>query len=145
MKLTEIRTEWEKDSVIDDLKIGDEAIKNSKLHSKYLGELIEYKMKLAQHKSDYKLLRQVKFRYYRGELTREELSQYELPQYQGPKHLKNEMGEILDGDKDLLDILKKIEYCEITISTLESIIKSIFSRGFDIKNHIDFEKFRSGY
>ncbi len=145
MNLAEIKSQWEQDSVIDDLDIGSESLKNSKLHSKYLGELVNYKMKLTQHKFDYKLLRQVKFRYYRGELSREELLKYELTQYQGPKHLKNEMGEILDGDQELIDICKKIEYCEIVISTLESIIKSIFSRGFDIKNHIEFEKFRSGF
>lgn len=145
MKLTEIKSEWSKDCNINDLNIGQESINNAKLHSKYISELIEYKLKKAGHESDYKLLRIVKFRYYRGELSKDELDKYDMEQYQGPKFLKNELNEMLDGDNDLLEIMRKIEYCEITISTLESILKSIFSRGYDIKNFIEYEKFRSGY
>lgn len=145
LKLTEIKDEWKNDCIINDLDIGTESIKNAKLHAKYISELIDRKLKLAELKSDYKLLRRVKFRYFRGELTKEELAQYELVQYQGPKHLKNEMNEILDGDEELVQILNRIEYNEITISTLESILKSIASRGYDIKNFIEYEKYRSGY
>lgn len=144
MNLTQIKESWEQDCQIDDLQISSESIRVPKLHSKYLNELVNYKLKQSKHKSDYKLLRKVKFRYYRGDLTKHELEQYGLEQYQGPKHLKNEMAEILDGDEDLIEVLTKIEYCDIVIQTLESIMKSISSRNFEIKNFIDYEKFRSG-
>lgn len=144
MNLHEIIISWKLDSVIDEFNISNESIRNAKLHSKYLGELVEYKRNLIDYKSDYNIMRQFKRRYYRGELSKEELTKYSLSQYQGPKHLKTEMIEILDGDEDLINIQKNIDMCELAITTLESIIKSIFSRGFDIKNHIENEKFRSG-
>jgi hypothetical protein len=144
MNLDEIIENWKIDSVIDSYNISNEAIKNAKLHSKYLTELVNFKSKLIDLKSDYNLMRQFKRRYYRGELSKEELTKYSLAQYQGPKHLKTELVEILDGDVDLINIQKEIDIVELGISSIETIIKAIFSRGFDIKNHIENEKFRSG-
>lgn len=145
MNIEQIKTEWARDSEIDQLNIGSESLKNAKLHSKYVNELADWKILAADKQNDYNMLRKVKFRYYRGELSKDELTKYGLVQYQGPKHLKNEMNEILDGDMELCQCKNEVESAQIAISLLESIIKSIFSRGFDIKNYIDYEKFRSGY
>ena len=36
MKLSEIQEQWKKDSIIDELELGREAVKTATLHAKYL-------------------------------------------------------------------------------------------------------------
>ena len=73
MNIDEIQDEWEKDSYIDDNFLGETATKAPKLHAKYLKLLVGVKLKHTKLSSDYNILRKNKFRYYRGELSREEL------------------------------------------------------------------------
>lgn len=143
--LEQIKEQWREDCIIDDVDISYASIKSSKLHSKYLDFLLDFKQKLQVNKSRYKILRKIKFKYYRGELSRDELIEYGLEQYQGTKPLKNEVGELLDGDDDLVKLEDKIEYYTIGVQFLESIMKQIASRNFEIKNFIDYEKFKAGF
>jgi len=65
-------------------------------------------------------------------------------QYLGAKPLKNEMDEQLDGDFDLIKKKDRIVYWETIVDTLERILRSIGSRGWDIKNAIEWHKFTNG-
>jgi hypothetical protein len=144
MNIDEIQNEWEKDSNIDDNHLGEAATFTPKLHSKYIKLLIQCKLKLTKLKTDYKILRQAKFRYYRGEMGRDELAEKGWSQWQGTKPLKNEMDEFLEGDSDLNTIKMKTEYIESMAYLLESILGQIRSRDFQIKSGIDWKKFLSG-
>ena len=144
MKLDEIQNMWEQDCGIDDNYLGEAATTTPKLHSKYIRLLIDAKLKHSKLNSDYNQLRKTKFRYYRGEMTRQELAELQWEQYQGVKPLKNEMDEILTGDTDLNNIHIKIEYITAMIYLLESILGQIRSRDFQIKNGIEWKKFLAG-
>jgi hypothetical protein len=144
MKLAEIQEEWKKDSKINELDLGNEAIRTTTLHAKYLTLLSNTKLQLRKAESDYNNLRRVKYRYYRGELSREELESLEWNQYQGNKPLKNEMDEFLLCDEDLNQLQDKIEYFKTVTYTLEQIIRSLNSRTWDIKSAIEYMKFTSG-
>lgn len=144
MNLEDIQDSWEQDCLIDDDHLDKESVRTPNLHAKYLNYLIGFKLKHAKAKKDYNTLRQLKFRYYRGELTKEELQKYEWEQWQGIKPLKNEMEEILEGDNDLAESLLKMEYYESIISYLESIMTQIKSRDWQIRNSIEWKKFISG-
>lgn len=144
MNIEEIQQMWETDCQIDDNHLGEQATLTPKLHSKYIKELIQYKLKLTKTKSEYNTLRKSKFRYYRGEMSRDELKEFGWEQWQYNKPLKAEMDEFLSGDSDLSKIEARIEYLETGIYLLESILNQLKSRDWEIKSHIEWKKFLAG-
>lgn len=144
MKLTEIQEAWEKDSRIDETNLGQESTRVPTLHAKYLSILSKSRLQLRKVESEYYNTRRLKYRYYRGEMTREELATLEWEQFQGNKPLKNEMDEFLQCDKDLIELQDKVEYFKTVIYTLEQIIRSINSRTWDIKTAVEYMKFTQG-
>jgi hypothetical protein len=144
MKLTELQDEWSKDCKINELNLGQESIKTPNLHAKYLNFLSSTRLNLRKAESDYLNCRRKKYRYYRGEMTREELDEEGWTQWQGNKPLKNEMDEFLTVDADLVQYQDKVEYFKTVLYQLEQIVRSINSRGWDIKNAIEWQKFTNG-
>ena len=144
MRLTELQEEWVKDSTIDETNLGRESVRVPTLHAKYLTFLSKVKLQLRKAESDYFNTRRLKYRYYRGEMSREELNVLEWEQFQGNKPLKNEMDEFLQCDKDLIELQDKVEYFKTVIFTLEQILRSINSRTWDIKTAVEYMKFTQG-
>lgn len=144
MKLDDMLVMWEADSVIDPNHLDSASIDTAKLHAKYLKILIDAKLKKTKLDIDYNNLRKVKFRYYRGEMTRQELQEFEWEPWQYNKPLKTEMDEFLKGDEDLNNILARIEVVDTMIYALESILNQIKARGWDIKNAISWKQFLAG-
>lgn len=144
MKFEDIIGMWESDSVIDDDHLDKESVRTPNLHAKYLNWLIQYKLKIAQAEKDYKTLRTKKFRYYRGEMSRDELNELGWEQWQGVKPLKNEMEEFLEGDVDLADHELKLEYLKSVYQYLDSVMSQLKSRDWQIRNSIQWKQFISG-
>ena len=144
MNIEEIQDAWEADSAIDDNYLGEASTGTPKLHAKYIKLLIGTKLKHTKYKTDYNVVRKNKFRYYRGELSRQELQDLGWEQWQGVKPLKNEMDEFLSGDDDLNKMGVRIEYLEAMIYLLESILGQIKARDYQIKNGISWKQFLSG-
>lgn len=144
MNIDQIQEMWEKDCEIDDNFLGENSTATPKLHAKYVKLLTGVKLKLTKYQSDYNMLRKSKFRFYRGEMSREELQELGWSQWQGVKPLKNEMDEFLTGDEDLNTLKVKIEYLETMIYLLESILGQIKSRDWQIKTHVEWKRFLAG-
>lgn len=144
MKLSEIQDEWKKDSVISEVDLARESLRTPQLHSKYLTFLSNAKLRLRKEESRYFETRKLKYKYYRGEMSKQELEERGWGQFQGNKPLKNEMDEYLQCDADLNVCLENIEYLKTSIYTLEQIIRSINSRTWDIKSAIEYVKFTNG-
>ena len=142
--IDEILEEWEKDATIDDNHIDSESIKVPKLHSKYLKHLSQAKLSLVKKNNDYSALKKIKFRYYRGELTKDELIQYNWNQWQGVKPIKSELETLLEGDNDIIKIKNSISLIETKIYVLESILGQIKARDWQIKSVIEWKKFLAG-
>lgn len=144
MTLDELQQEWDQDSIIDDNYLGETAVATPKLHAKYLRLLMGVKLKHTKLSSDYNILRKNKFRYYRGELSRDELTDLGWAQWQGVKPLKNEMDEFLQGDDQLNTMKVKIEYLETMIYFLESVLGQIKARDWQVKTAVEWKKFLAG-
>ena len=144
MKLTELQDEWERDAPIDITNLGKDASRVPILHSKYVTLLSRSKLQLRKAESDYLNTRRKKYKYYRGEMTREELEHEGWNQFQGNKPLKNEMDEFLACDEDLIYLQDKVEYFKTVQFTLEQILRSINSRTWDVKSSIEWTKFTNG-
>jgi len=144
MKLSELQSEWEHDAPIDITNLGKEASRVPILHSKYVTLLSKSKLQLRKAESDYLNTRRKKYKYYRGEMSRQELEQEGWEQFQGNKPLKNEMDEFLACDEDLIYLQDKVEYFKTVQFTLEQILRSINSRTWDVKSSIEWTKFTNG-
>ena len=144
MTIDEIYEMWAIDSNIDENFLGETTIATPKLHAKYVKLLVNTKLKHTKYQSDYNIVRKNKFRYYRGELSRQELQDFGWEQWQGVKPLKNEMDEFLKGDSDLNTLQIKIDYLESMIYLLESILGQIKARDWQIKTAVEWKKFLAG-
>jgi hypothetical protein len=144
MNIEQLQEMWDVDCEIDNNYLGETTTATPKLHAKYIKILVNVKLKHTKFSSDYNILRKNKFRYYRGELSREELTALDWPQWQGVKPLKNEMDEFLTGDSDLNTMKVKIDYLETMIYFLESILGQIKARDWQIRAAIDWKKFLAG-
>jgi hypothetical protein len=58
--------------------------------------------------------------------------------------LKADIPTYMDADKDIIDLSLKIGLQQEKVELLESIIKSLTNRGFQIKAAIDWFKFTMG-
>jgi hypothetical protein len=144
MKLNEIQESWAEDCRIDETNLGSESARTPKLHAKYLNVLTNNRLQTRMAESAYLKLRRLKYKYYRGEMTRDELDAQGWDQWQGVKPIKNEMDEFLSTDSDLILLQDKLEYLKTVQYQLESILKSIGSRTWDIKSSIEWHKFTNG-
>jgi len=142
--IEEIQEMWSHDSRIDENHLDNASIELAKLHSKYINLLINTKLKITKLNYDYNIVRKNKFRWMRGELTRDELKELDWQQWSFNKPLKAEMEEMLTGDEDLAAMKIKIEYLEAMKYLLESILDAIKSLGWNIKNAIAFKQFIAG-
>ena len=143
MNLDELQKSWEEDCVIDEQNPDKASARSPHLHSKYINEVISYKMKLNAIQLAMIDLKNVKTRYFRGEMTREELQERGWDQWQY-KTLKSEIESLLDADPDMQKLFAREAYVKTAIYFLESVLGEIRSRSFHCKNIIDFSKFRAG-
>ena len=143
MTLDELRNEWAIDCSIDQNDLGKAAAISPNLHAKYLDELIQYKLKLTKLHNDMIEYRVKRTKYYRGEMTREELKEAGWDQWQY-KTLKSEVDTLIDADAEYMKLSTREQYVKAVIFFLESIMSAIKSRQFDIKNIIEWSKFRAG-
>jgi hypothetical protein len=143
MKLEEIQTHWERDSCIDRTELGEESLKIPQLHSKYFNMFSTERMLLRKLEADSKVLYRQKYEYYNGTLDRETLE--EKGWDPNPlKILRSDIGMYLDSDPDCKQILLRIEMQKEKVEFLESIIKSLPNRGYQISQAIAWEKFKVG-
>lgn len=140
----ELMEQWKNDSSFDQTKLMHTMYNHPVLHSRYLTLLQEYKIKLRKHAMKYAKLKQIKIRYYSGELTKEQLAELGWDQYLFKKPLKSEMEALLDADTDLQVLQEESLYIETLVSATEMIMKDISNRYFLFKNLVEYEKFQAG-
>jgi hypothetical protein len=141
MNIDEIQTLWEEDSKIDPDNLHQESLKIPSLHAKYYkiyNNIILLK-KLEENK--YKILRKERWLYYSGKAEPEVYKENPFDH----KVLKPDLDKYMDADSDLLKITSKIEYYQSMINYLDSILKTILNRTYQIKNAIEYMRFTAGY
>ncbi len=143
MTLDEMRSEWDKDCQLDENDLSGEALKIPMLHSKYLNELIQYKLKHTKVLMDIAQLRALKGRYFRGELTTDELKERGWNQWQY-KTLKADIEGLIEADSDIQTLIVREQYVKTILYFLESCMSEIKNRNFAIKSALDWIKFRAG-
>lgn len=143
MKVEQIVKEWDKDSKIDETELGSESAKIPQVHNKYLKIFMGERIALIKLKAESKKVRKKLLEYYLGELDQEELEEFGRDQFY-KKLLKNEVDTYIESDDAMIQITLQVGMQEEKVGYLESIIKSINNRGFQIKSAVDWAKFTTG-
>ena len=143
MKLEEIQELWNRDRDIDITDLGVESVRIPQIHDKYLKIYIDERIRLKGLQFDLNKLVKLKTDYYAGNLTEEELEKLGWEQFL-TRLIKTEITKYLEADEDIIKIKRNIVLMEEKIHYLDSIIKMVSNRGFQIKSAIDWIKYKDG-
>ena len=144
MKFEEIQKLWSGDCEIDETELSQESVKIPQLHNKYLIIFHDERLRLRTMRFDHSKLLKVKREYFSGRMDATELEAYDWEPFQY-KLLKADVQEYIDADDDIIEGKKKISLQEEKVEYLESIVKSLSTRGYLIKNAIDWKRFTEGH
>tara|TARA_B100000902_G_scaffold384691_1_gene425146 strand:- start:37 stop:468 length:432 start_codon:yes stop_codon:yes gene_type:complete len=142
MNLETIQSMWEKDSQIDPDELHTASLVVPSLHAKYYQLFNDLRLLKAKAKKIYQSVLQERYLYYSGKAEPEV---YEKDPFPYKVREKDAIQRYLDSDQRLSDAELKIEYYNTMLDYLESIIKTIQNRTFQIKNAIEWQKFIRGY
>lgn len=142
--LSQIETEWKADCKIDITDISGAILKTPNLHSKYIAILSHAKQEILKAERNYIKIRRLRTSYYNGEMDREELDDQGWDQYQFKKPLKTVLDELLQSDEYLIDHKMTMEELTICKDMLESIVKAVASRSYDVRALVEYLKWSQG-
>lgn len=143
MNFEDLKRHVERDMKVDDTQLDLESLKIPQLHNKYLNFLQEERFNLKKMGFDFASLRRSKWEYYTGKMSEEDLEQRGWEPFD-LKILKADIDMYLDSDNDMILMKQKITYQEEKVFYLESVIKEIGQRNWEIRNAIEWRKFVSG-
>jgi len=143
MNIDEIVQSWREDSKIDDLNLDKENVRIPSLHSKYVGMMVDENKSLRTLYRDRAILRRLLRSYYLGKADTDDLEKLGRDQFL-EKILKNELNDYMDTDELMIRVNAKISAQEEKIDVLKEIIRSINSRGYQLKNAIDWHRLTLG-
>lgn len=143
VSLDDIFDMWEKDSALSQNDLAAGSMKIASLHHKYAKLLAAARLAYKAREQQYKELYRDKWEWVVGTITDEVLDRYGWEPLR-KKILRQDADVYLDADPDLQKKLLKLAEAKEKVEALESIIKIINNRAFQIKNAIDYLKFLNG-
>ena len=112
------------------------------LHAKYYQLFNDLRLLRAKAKKTYQKVYQERYLYYSGKAEPEV---YEKDPFPYKVREKDAIQRYLDSDERLSSVELKVEYYDTMIDYIESIIKIVQNRTYQIKNAIEWQKFIRGY
>ena len=142
MNLESLQEMWKKDSVIDTDLYCEESTKIPQLHMKYMEFFNTFSLMKKEREIEMRRLIREKWLYYKGKAPSKVYK--ELP-FDLKLTTKEEINMFIESDEDICKLQYKIDYIEQLISFLEGVLRQIGNRNFQIKNAIEWEKFKNGF
>ena len=139
--LDTIQEMWEKDAKIDRDNLHDESLNIPSLHAKYFqiyNTIFLLRKKAEQQRKN---IRHERYEYFSGKADPDVYIQNPFPK---KIRDKDTMTKYLDADEKLSNASLKIEYYDTMLTYLESILKVIQNRTYQIKTAIEFMRFNAG-
>ena len=139
--LDTIQEMWEKDAKIDRDNLHDESLNIPSLHAKYFqiyNTIFLLRKKAEQQRKN---IRHQRYEYFSGKADPDVYIQNPFPK---KIRDKDTMTKYLDADEKLSNAYLKIEYYDTMLTYLESILKVVQNRTYQIKNAIEFMRFNAG-
>ena len=136
-----IQKMWEQDSKIDPDNLHTESLNIPILHSKYFeihNTILLLKKKAEQQKKN---IRHQKYEYFTGKADPDVYLEKPFPKKVRDKET---LQGYLDSDEKLSQSSLKVDYYETMLIYVDSILKMISNRTYQIKNAIEFMRFTAG-
>ena len=140
MTLDELKQIVYKQLPVDKDHLDTESLRNQELYAKFIDYKTNFDFLLAKAKGEYKVLYKEKCEFYGGKAD----AKIYVTKPFDLKVLKNDLHIYIESDKEIIDAENKIVYLETTVKYIDYVLKSIQSRGWDIKNAIEWKKFEAG-
>jgi hypothetical protein len=140
--LDTIQEMWEKDAKIDIDNLHTESLNIPVLHAKYFDLYNNIQLLKKRAEQQKKNIRHERYEYYTGKADPEIYVENPFPKKIRDKET---LQKYLDADERLSQVCLKIEYYETLLNYIESILKVILNRTYQIKNAIEFIRFQAGY
>ncbi len=140
MTLDELKQIVYKELPVNKDHLDTESLRNQELYAKFIDYKTNFDFLLAKAKGEYKVLYKDKWEYYGGKAD----AKIYVTKPFDLKVLKNDLHIYIESDKEIIDAENKIIYLETTTKYIDYVLKSIQSRGWDIKNAIEWKKFEAG-
>ena len=140
MTLDELKKEAYKDLNVDKEHLDTESLRNQDLFAKYLDYKTNFEFLLAKAKGEYTKLYRDKWEYYGGKSD----AKIYVSKPFDLKVLKTDLNIYIESDEEIIKLEHKIAYLETTIKYIDGVLRSIQSRGWDIKNAISWKQFEAG-
>ena len=137
-----IQSMWETDSKIDIDNMHEESLRVPKLHAKYHEMMNNLILLKSRAESLRKNIRHDRYEYFSGKADPDVYIDNPFPK---KIRDKDTMQKYLDADEKLSEASLKIEYYVVMINYLDSILKQISNRTYQIKNSIEWHKFQAGF
>ena len=139
--LDSIQEMWEKDSKIDPDNLHTESLNIASLHAKYFelyNTIFLLRKKAEQQRKN---IRHERYEYFSGKADPDVYIEKPFPK---KIRDKDTMTKYLDADEKPSNANLKIDYYDTMLVYLESILKVVQNRTYQIKNAIEFMRFNSG-
>ena len=139
--LDTIQKMWEEDAKIDPDNLHTESLNIPTLHAKYFeisNNIFLLRKKAEQQKRN---IRHDRYEYYSGKADPETYVENTFPK---KIRDKDTLQKYLDADEKLSSVSLKIDYYDTILVYIESILKVIQNRTYQIKNAIEFMRFNAG-
>lgn len=144
-----IKEEWNEDSLVDfqfknkqyTEDLGKLALEIPFQHNKYLNYYTDLSQIKTSLEFEFRRVVKEKREYYSGEA---DAKVYVEKPFGSSIKTAEKMKTYLESDEDIINIEAKIKYVDQALYFLDSVMKMISNRGFQIKSAIDWEKFING-
>ena len=139
--LDTVQKMWEEDCKIDPDNLHTESLNIASLHAKYFdmyNNIVLLKKKAEQQRKN---IRHDRYEYYTGKADPDVYVENPFPKKIRDKET---LQKYLDADEKLSQVCLKIDYYDTMLNYIESILKMIQNRTFQIKNAIEFVRFTAG-
>lgn len=143
MNIDQIKAQAELDTPIDVNHLDEESTKVPQIHNKYLCILMDEKLVLENFESKLKVLKRDKWLYYSGKLSEEELKKKGWEPF-GLNILKQDLDRFIDSDSEVINLSNKIFLQKEKVIYIESVIKIISNKMWNIRSAIEWIKFTQG-
>ena len=141
MNLEQLQDQWKEDSVIDTDLYCEESIKIPQLHMRYMEYYNTFSLMKKERESEMKGLIKEKWIYYKGKAPS---NIYKDTPFDLKLTDKKEVEMFISADDDVIKLQLKIDYIDQLLIFLDSILRQLSNRNYQIKNAIDWEKFKAG-
>lgn len=136
----EIEAEIDRLLTIDGDNLDGEAIRNTKIFTQINRIYVQKSRKYDKLLTQLHNLEHQRKRHYGGKMTGEHYRKEPLPE----AVLKTDIPEYMNVDNLVVEMRNVVKECERIVKFLEDAKKSLYSRGFDIKNAIEFRRLMLG-